>query len=283
MSFVGKTDSRAGDRTGPDFWDQWWQRTPLPPTIDPYRSGLKNYPLRSFHRYFAEVLGTNSAGQQRLIEIGCAQSVFLPYFARYLAFQVAGIDQSELGCERARRILEREGVQGEIYCADLFDPPAGVLGRFEVAISFGVVEHFDDAIKPISAIAALLKPGGKMVTLIPNLTGVLGRYQRLLDRRLYEAHVVMGRDRLAEAHRQAGLQVESAGYLMPVSLEVLNVEGWRSRALRKMVSRAHTAASRLAWMIDDYLFGLKPNRWTSPYVVSVARRPAMEGRGFRAP
>ena len=273
-SILSGAGSQAGDRTGRDFWDQWWQRTPLPPPIDPCRPGLKNYPFRSFHRYFSEVLRNGAPGERRLIEIGCAQSVFLPYLARYFGFQVAGLDQSELGCERARRILERERVQGEIYCADLFAPPTALLGRFDVAVSFGVAEHFDDTTKPLAASAALLKPGGKMVTLIPNLTGILGRYQRLLDRKLYEAHVVMDDEKLAAAHRHAGLVVDSAGYLMPASLEVLNVDGWRNRLARKAVSRAHTAASRLVWLIDDYLFDLGPNRWTSPYVVCVARRPA---------
>jgi 2-polyprenyl-3-methyl-5-hydroxy-6-metoxy-1,4-benzoquinol methylase len=273
MTDVQGTDSRAGARTGRDFWDQWWQRTPLPPAIDPYRPGLKNYPFRSFHRYFTDLFGKEGGRGRHLIEIGCAQSVFLPYFARHLGFEVEGLDQSELGCERARRILERENVPGRIHRADLFDPQPAFLGKFDTAISFGVVEHFDDTAKPLAAIAAVLKPGGQTVTFIPNLTGILGRYQRLLDRQLYDAHVVMDRERLSQAHRRAGLEVKSAGYLMPVSLEVLNVEGWKSRVASRLVSRAHTAASRLAWMVDDHLFRLKPNRRTSPYVFCVAQRP----------
>lgn len=263
-----------GDRTGRQFWDDWWHRTPLPPAIDPFPPGLKNYPFRAFHRFFTEVFGRDPGGERRLIEIGCAQSVFLPYFGRYLGFQVSGLDRSELGCERARQILEREGVQGQIRQADLFAPPPALLGVFDAAISFGVVEHFDDTSKPLAGIGRFLKPGGKIVTLIPNLTGVLGRYQRVLDRKLYEAHVVMDESQLAEAHRRANLRVESSGYLMPVSLEVLNVEGWRKAAAKKLVSRAHTAASRLVWMMDERLFRIRPNRWTSPYVVCVGRRPA---------
>jgi SAM-dependent methyltransferase len=270
----GQAAPDAGDRTGSDFWDQWWQRASLPPAIDPHRPGLKNYPFRSFHRFFAAALGGDSRKEQHLIEIGCAQSVFLPYFARYLGFHVSGLDQSQLGCERARRILEREGARGEIYCADLFAPPAELLQRFDVAISFGVVEHFDDTAKPLTAIAAFLKPGGKVITLIPNLTGVLGWYQKLLDRTLYEAHVVMDRERLGEAHGQAGFEIESAGYLMPFSLEVLNSERRQTRVGR-LLSRAHTAASRLVWLADEELLHLTPNRWTSPYVVCVARRVAM--------
>ena len=274
MTSAQERHLQPGDRAGREFWEQWWQHKPLPPPIDPYRTGPKNYPYRSFHRYFAEVFGNDHGGGRRLIEIGCAQSVFLPYFARYLGFQVTGIDQSELGCERARQVLEREGVPGTVCCADLFAPPAELLGSFDVAFSQGVIEHFDNTSKPLAAIARFLKPGGSMVNFVPNLTGILGQYQKVLDRALYEAHVVMDDARLAEAHRQAGLEVRSAGYLMPVGLEVLNVESWKNRVAKKLVSRAHTALSRLVWMIDDHLFHLKPNQWTSPYVVCVARRPS---------
>jgi len=268
------TAPAAGDRTGREFWDRWWQRTPLPAAIDPARPGLKNYPWRSFHRYFEGVFRDKATKGQRLIEIGCAQSVFLPYLARTFGFQVAGLDQSELGCERARRILEREQARGEIWQGDLFAPPALLVDAFDAAFSFGVVEHFDDTSRAVKAIARFLKPGGRLLTIIPNLTGILGRYQRTLDRKLYEAHVVMDRERLAGAHRQAGLQVESAGYLMPVGLEVLNVASWRNRWAAKVVDRAHTAASRLLWLVDDHVIPLPPNRRTSPYVVCVALKPA---------
>ncbi|HEY6290939.1 MAG TPA: class I SAM-dependent methyltransferase [Terriglobia bacterium] len=275
------TATDAGDRTGREFWDRWWQRTPLPAPIDPTHSGLKNYPWRSFHRYFEEVFRGEPTGEQRLVEIGCGQSVFLPYFARTFGFKVSGLDQSELGCERARRILEREQVPGEICLGDLFVPPPALVGVFDAAFSVGVVEHFNDTPEAARAVARFLKPGGRMLTIVPNLTGMLGLYQRLLDRALYDAHVVMDRERLAGAHRQAGLEVESAGYLMPVGLEVLNVESWKSRLARKLVARTHTAASRLAWLVDDHVIPLPPNRWTSPYVVCVARKPALGGQDAR--
>lgn len=264
----------AGDRTGRDFWDRWWQRTPLPQPINPAGGGLKNYPFRSLHRYFAEVFRDEHTEQARLIEIGCAQSAFLPYFARYFGFEVSGLDRSPLGCERARCLLEREQVAGEIHCGDFFAPPAHLLARFHVAVSFGVLEHFDDTAAAVKAVARLLTPGGRMITLVPNLTGALGCYQRLLDRALYQAHVPLDRESLARCHREAGLEVESSHYLLPLGLEVLNVEAWRSGLARKLVGGGHTLVTRCVWAVDDNLFRLKPNRWTSPYVVCAARQPA---------
>lgn len=263
----------AGDRTGREYWDGWWRRRPLPRPIDPFRKGLRNYPYRRFHRYFEQVFRCQATNGQRLIEIGCAQSVFLPYFAQHFGFRVAGIDQSDLGCDRARQILEQQRVGGEIYCGDFFSPPPELAGAFDVALSYGVLEHFDDTAGAVGAVARFLKPGGKMITFVPNLTGVLGRYQRLLDRTLYEAHVPLSAESLAQAHRVAGLDVESTVYLLPFGLEVTGIETWGRGVAGLAVKIVNAAVTRFIRLVDDRLFPLKPNRWTSPYMVCVARKP----------
>jgi SAM-dependent methyltransferase len=268
------TSAEARDRAGTEFWDEWWRRSSLPEPIDPRRGGLKNYPYRSFHRFFERALGESARGET-LIEIGCAQSVFLPYFANYFAFRVLGLDRSEIGCERARRILEREKVAGDIYCGDLFEPPAELVGACDVAVAFGVLEHFDDTAGTVRAVARFLKPRGRVISWVPNLTGALGRYQRLLDPALYKVHRPLDRESFAQAHVDAGLEVELAEYLMPVGLEVFNVESWKSGHARKALTRAHGLASRLAWFVDEHWFLLPPNRWTSPYVACVAQKPAV--------
>jgi len=264
----------AGDRTGREFWNLWWQRTPLPERFDPFRGGLKSYPFRCFHRFFASLFRDAPPPGGRLIELGCAHSPFLPYFGRHFGFVVTGLDQSELGCEGARRLLECERVAGNVQVGDLFTPPAGLRGAFDVAFSSGVIEHFDDTAQAVRAVAEFVRPGGLTVAVIPNFTGALGRYQRLLDRELYEMHVALDQERLAQAHRDAGLKVISAGYLMPLSLEVMNVGRWRRRRAARWVDRAHTALSRLVWFADEHLIPLRPNGRTSPYVVCAARRPA---------
>lgn len=265
----------TGDRTGAQFWDQWWQRSRLPPPIDPHRSGLKNYPFRKLHESFERVFRGQATKGQKLIEIGAAQSAWLPCFAKSFGFRVAGIDRSELGCERARVMLGREGVSGEIRCADFFSPPADWLQAFDVGVSFGVVEHFEDTAGALSAIARFLKPGGRMITLIPNMTGMLRAWQRRLDRALCDAHVPLDRERLAAAHGQAGLQVESCEYLLPLALEVLNVESWPRRLPYWIVVRTHGVISRAVWLLDGALH-FRPNRWSSPYILCVARKPRAE-------
>jgi SAM-dependent methyltransferase len=271
MSSSDKTIG-VGDRTGREYWDGWWERRPLPRPLDPFRKGLRNYPYRRFHQFFSGIFGGQGAQAQRLIEIGCAQSVFLPYFARYFGLGVAGIDQSGLGCDRARRILEQQDVAGEIYCGDFFSPPPETVDAFDWVLSYGVLEHFDDTAGAVRAVARFLKPGGRVITFVPNLTGILGRYQRLLDRKLYEAHVPLSAERLAQAHRDAGLDVESALYLLPFGLEVTGIETWGRGVAGMAVKVANAFLTRSVRLVDDHVVRLKSNRWTSPYVVCVARK-----------
>jgi len=270
-----KSDLSGGDIAGEEFWEEWWKRTrlPLPPALDPHRPGLKNYEVRRFHQFFQQMFEGYDTSSMELAEIGCAQSVYLPYFAKQYGFKVSGIDRSETGCGRARMILEREGVKGEIYCADFFAIPPELIGRFDVVISFGVIEHFTQTAEALRAMATLLKPGGRMFDDIPNFTGVLGIYQKLLDRGMYDAHVPMSREKLASAHQEAGLEIESCDYFMPICLEVINVERWPRNVLYWFTIRSHTAISRAVWFVDDHVVRLPQNRWTSPFIYCVSRKP----------
>ena len=273
MGETKNSECPGGDKAGPEFWEEWWKRTRLPAPLDPNRPGLKNYVVRRFHNTFEQLFKGYDTPSMELVEVGCAQSVYLPYFARQFGFKVSGIDRSEMGCERARMILAREGVKGEIYCTDFFSLPAELIGRFDVVISLGVIEHFEQTAEAVRAMAKLLKPGGRIFNGIPNFTGVLGAYQKLLDLVIYNAHVPLSRENLASAHREAGLEIESCDYFLPICLEVINVERWPRHLLYWFTVRSHTAISRAVWFVDDHIVRLRQNRWTSPLIYCVGRKP----------
>src|SRR5207249_3744220 len=129
-------------------------------------------------------------------------------------FNVFGIDYSESGCEQARHILSDAGVEGEIVCADLFSPPSSLRRRFDVVVSFGVVEHFSPPWHAIKAFAEFLVPGALLVTVIPNLRGVMGPIEKLLNPAVYAAHVPLTTRELRAAHDAAGLSVLSSSYFL---------------------------------------------------------------------
>lgn len=74
------------DKAGKKYWDECWETIQIPSLIDPGLPGLRNYPRRCWHQYFCEVFAGRETNKMKLLEIGCASSVWLPYFAREFCF-----------------------------------------------------------------------------------------------------------------------------------------------------------------------------------------------------
>ena len=214
---------------------------------------------------------------QEILEVGCAGSFFLPYFADYFGLRASGLDYSEVGCERLRAQLERWGIPAEVVCADLFDPPADLRGRFDVVTSFGVIEHFEDPGRYVRALTALLKPGGLVITTLPNLVGLNGWLMRTFNPGLYALHVPLDRERVARAHAEAGLTVRDCRYFMSVNFGVLNETTLKSRWRARLLGLFHRVLRRVsftAWWFEERILGgsLPASRWLSPYLLCVAEQ-----------
>ncbi len=265
------------DRAGREYWDAVWADDKLPEAINPRAAGLHNLYNRRVDAFLRQAFVSLDTTGKKLVEIGCARSAWLPYLAREFGFRISGLDYSEHGCEQARRILSRSGVAGEIICADVSAPPAGLLGAFDVAISFGVVEHFHDTTGCLRALAAFLKPDGMLITQIPNMTGLIGRLQRLTNPATYEVHVPLTRDQLLIAHEQAGLRVACCDYFLSTGFGVVSLHGLdntkpSTRFKRRMLS-IMKRASVLVWAAEDATIPLPPSRLFAPSIFCVARRP----------
>lgn len=259
------------DLAGKDYWDGIWADATVPEPIDPRRLGIDNFANLAFHRFFKQAFESQVTRGAKLVEVGCAQSAWLPYFAAEFGFVVSGIDYSKLGCVQAERALASAGLPGNIYCADVFDPPAELVQTQDVVVSFGLVEHFADTAACLRALHGLLAPGGTIITVVPNLTGLLGWLEKLLDRRVYDVHLQLGSEKLRAAHQQAGLQVTKCEYMMVTNWGVLNLGSWRYGRMRSVVEHQISHITKLFWLAERQTPGIiSPNRLTSPYVVCIA-------------
>jgi SAM-dependent methyltransferase len=169
------------------------------------------------------------------------------------------------------------GVDGAVVCADLFTPPPELLGTFDIVVSFGVVEHFRDTPSALASFAGFLKPGGLMITSIPNLTGLLGWIQKRLGRAIYEIHVPLDKEALAAAHRRAGLNVRSCFYFMSANFSILNFSDWPGGLGYRAAVKLKSAVSLFVWALESKGFRIRPNKFTSPYVICLATKPAVPG------
>lgn len=261
------------DKAGKEYWDRNWENYGLPGAVDPKRSGLSNHLNREFHKLFQKTFPPVDGNGRSLLEVGCARSAWLPYFAKEFGFKVHGLDYSEVGCRQAAQILTNEGVQGEIECADFFSPPERMLGEFDAVVSFGVVEHFADTAGCIRQFSKFLKPDGLMVTIVPNMVGALGVLQKIVNRPAFDVHVPLKCQYLARAHEDAGLESVSCEYLLFASLTIINLENFRGTPFHGAAVRIRSSLSKALWAAEKNVALLSPNRLSSPYIVCVARKP----------
>lgn len=266
--------SNTRDRAGRSYWDRNWAAHPEHELSDPSRPGLLNYVPRRFSKLFQSVFDGEGLNGRKvaLLEVGCAQSIWLPYFRRELGCEITGIDYSDAGCRSARDLLAAAGVDGTVICTDLYAPPEHLLERFDVVFSNGLVEHFDDTAVCIRALARFLKPGGVMMTSIPNMSGGLGWLQKHLNRAVFDVHVPLDASALCRAHEESGLRVQHCEYFLFANSGILNV-GDRGGVARGALSKIFLAATLAAWVVDGETGRLPVNRLTSPYVFCVARKP----------
>ena len=88
----------------------------------------------------------------RLLDVGCNTGLFLDEAAQF--FKVEGVELSQwAAAEAAKRHL--------VHALPISELAFG--GEFDVVTLFGVVEHFDDPMRELQAIARVLKPGGIFV------------------------------------------------------------------------------------------------------------------------
>lgn len=264
------------DKAGKSYWDNVWIDSTLPLPVNPKETHLDNYVNVRFHEFFASLFPNDDSRGALLLEVGCAKSAWLPYFSQQFGFKVFGLDYSETGCRQSQEILSKAGVDGEIVCADFVSPPASMLDKFDVVVTFGVVEHFTDTRACLDALSRFLKPGGLLITNIPNMAGWVGGVEKRVNRPVYDIHVPLDAAALRQAHPQPGLKVLKCQYFLFTNFGVLNLNGldlhspaWK---LKNILLKLLFHSSKFVWWCEGFLGHFPPNRLTSPYINCVAQK-----------
>jgi SAM-dependent methyltransferase len=114
-----------------------------------------------------EVLGLAAERRGRLLDVGCGAGDFLARM-RDLGWSVEGLEPDPAAARLAARAHDLTVHVGQLPHAAL------VPGTFEVITLHHVLEHLPDPIATLRAARALLRPGGSLVLVTPNLAS-LGR------------------------------------------------------------------------------------------------------------
>jgi SAM-dependent methyltransferase len=256
------------------YWDDMWLTDAFPTPLD-FSSGVRVKPVSRHIRDFVVAHVERLGSAPAVLEVGCGGSVWLPYFRQVLGWRPVGVDYSLRGCALARRVLDRAGVDVPVHCCDLFAPLPELVASFDAVVSFGVVEHFVPTSRVIGALSRFIRPGGIVVTMVPNMVGWLGALQKRLSRPIYELHVPLTPALLAQAHVDAGLEVLETRYISTADFYV-GIEG--SNADEALVGARFTLkamrfVSKLLWLAENLSCPVPSTPQLSPYVGCAARKP----------
>lgn len=173
--------------TDDKFWDSYWKKVKVPCRID-----LTFSFDRCLKKTFSRFLEANP--NVKLIEIGCTPGRWLVYFHEKYNYQVSGIDNSEMGIRKTQDNLKYHHINGKIYKKDLFK--FRPREKYDVVLSLGFIEHFEEVDKVIEKHLSLLKPSGKLILGIPNFKGINFLIQKYMYADLLARHnlKIMSRD-----------------------------------------------------------------------------------------
>ena len=214
-----------------------------------------------------------------LLELGCADSLWLPYLARNYESECYGVDFSELGCQLAQRNLALAGVEGTIIYEDLFAFAKKKGVTFDFVYSMGLIEHFTTPQAVLEVMYNLLKPAGTMLTITPNLRGMYTPIARVASPKLLATHRVLTPIALAAALRDVGFHVTEFGYTGgPLKLSVVDYSPWRAVIGRWGHEVLCKCVNLTDIVVGNFLAGLRvPNQQlTSPYVYALCTKPSCE-------
>ncbi len=240
------------DKAGVSYWDSNWEKADIPCMFNPQDQSLDNHVKQQLHIYFQKLLKNKK--RIKILEIGCANSIWPIYFYQHHGAQVFGLDYSEVGCSKSRAIFKHYNVPGKVYCEDFFNPSAELLNKFDLVVSFGVVEHFENTSECLQACSAFVKPDGLLLTLIPNMPSLIGFIQKRIDRAVYDVHMPLTKKKFLAAHQRAELTLIECNYFMFINLGVVNSGKFSTHPLNKYLRRALSASSKIFWMLERMAF-----------------------------
>lgn len=259
----------AGALTDASFWDGCYEGRELVPFSD---SDWRNYVAIQLARLLHENL---TANVQNVCELGGGDAAILSYLARKnpdIGFSV--LDISPQGCAIARARAEREKVSINIHCADVFAPPSQLLGSFDFVYSLGVVEHFENLVEIMRAKKALLAPGGRMFTMIPNFESpVYAALCRRWSQSVWKAHVPHTVKSFLAGHVEAGLRPIRHGYVGSVEFGMLSMalNGPEPKSdWDRMLYLWLTRLSKAVHLFEYRLFDLPRTKMFAPFIYVVS-------------
>jgi 2-polyprenyl-6-hydroxyphenyl methylase/3-demethylubiquinone-9 3-methyltransferase len=191
-----------------------WHDSIAPAFRDGY---VRSSAFRDRLRAWGTLIGRYARPGDQVIDAGCGAGT-LSFEAAKIAAHVDGIDGAERMVDLARAGAGERGITNVSFEVALFETLSDRAGRYDLALCSSVLEYLPDLAIEIARLAALLRPGGRLILSLPNGRSRYRRFEafawRLTGRPRYYRHVrhVPASTEVREILRQVGLTVLETVY-----------------------------------------------------------------------
>lgn len=243
--------------TDRQFWVNYWES----------KTGLSvNIPANYlFHRELGDII--NKKGVKTAIELGGFPGYYAVFLKKYFKLDVTLLDYF-VHQPVTNSLLAANGLQESdihIIETDLFNYEPKQ--QFDLVLSCGLIEHFNDTADIIRRHIAFVKPGGTLFITLPNFKALNGWFQKSFDKENYDKHNIDCMDPvlLADICKAAGLDVVQSKYFGHFSLWLEN-EQQKPAGVRLL--------KKTMWVAGKLLTKVFPfnSKQLSPYIILEARK-----------
>jgi len=242
----------GNELTDKAFWANYWESKK-----DLAFAVPANY---TFHKLLRQTVSENKIGTA--VELGGFPGYYAIFLKKYFGLKTTLFDFYVHQKVLKEVLSANDLTEGDIAVieGDLFKYEP--IEQYDLVLSCGLIEHFNDTKDIIARHLTFLKPGGTLFITLPNFTGVNGWVQRKYDMGNYEKHNIssMNPQLLASYCKELGMKNIEARYYGKFSIWLENRD--QQTSLTKAFIKTLWLAGKIATKIIPV-----DSKALSPYIV----------------
>jgi len=282
--------------TDPKYWENEYSRSLFSDNIKSVRNPL----YRIFSNLVKKIVGTKiqklaesydeyclfdilrksidkKNKNSSIIEVGSAPGSYVIKVGSIFDLIPYGVEYTATGAEICKKNFARHGFDTENVFFDDFLSEKFQNTHFEkydIVLSRGFIEHFDNPAYITDAHIALLKPGGYLIISIPNLRGIYGLWTYLFNNPQLALHNIdiMKLKRFCQLFENKKMQKQWCGYIGTFSFWLFTFE--KTGLVTKFVHQILIIAQLMLNIVFRLLFkerGIETS-WFSPNLLYVGKK-----------
>lgn len=255
--------------TSLSYWENGYRQRREQYAI-PDVNNFRQLPLRRV----IELIESLNVEKKQILEVGAGDSDILLTLAERNAkdSKFIGLDYTETGCQLLKRRALKCDVDIDVVQADLFQPPESMISKFDIVYSFGLVEHFENLSDVLLSIHKFVKPGGNMVSIIPNMHGLMGWLTKKWNKDVYDVHNPHSLDSLRDGHLNVNSRIIDSGYICSSNFGVLSSCFSNGNNIGENYYVWLSRLSKAAWWVESKTVDFPHTAFLSPYIFVVIKK-----------